>query len=104
MSLKVRSILVLVIGTVLGLTVSISSSMLAERETRSIRTIQQMEDESLALIAEALERVRNEYVDQVDEETLVENAIRGLLGGLDSHSRYLDRDQYQDIRIATTGN
>jgi carboxyl-terminal processing protease len=104
MSLKIRSVLVLVIGTVLGLTVSISSSMLAGRQARSVESFDVIEDESLALIAEALDRVRDEYVDVVDEETLVENAIRGMLGGLDQHSRFLDTDQYQDIRIATTGN
>jgi carboxyl-terminal processing protease len=103
MSLKVRGILVLVIGSVLGLTVSISSSMLAEREQASESAKSPIEDESLAMLAEAIARVRNEYVDQVDEQTLVENAIRGMLEGLDQHSRYLDSRQYEDIRIATTG-
>lgn len=104
MSLKVRSTLVLVIGTVLGLTVSIASSMLAEREPRTATSPRQLEDRSLAMIAEAIARVRNEYVDQIDDRTLVENAIRGMLGGLDQHSRYLSSEQYEDIRIATTGN
>lgn len=104
MSLKARSILVLVIGTVLGLTVSISSSMLAERQARITKSEGPIADESLALIAEALARVRDEYVDRVDEETLVENAIKGMFDGLDQHSSYLDREQYQDIRIATTGD
>ncbi|HEY5666369.1 MAG TPA: S41 family peptidase [Gammaproteobacteria bacterium] len=104
MSLKVRSILVLVIGTVLGLTVSISSSMLADREPRPAAAGSGVDDASLALIAEALARVRDEYVDAVDEQQLVSNAISGMVDGLDQHSRYLDRDQYEDIRITTTGN
>jgi carboxyl-terminal processing protease len=103
MSLKVRSVLVLVIGTVLGLTVSISSSMLAHREQAPASSFDGIEDESLAMLAEAIARVRNEYVDRIDEQTLVENAIRGMLEGLDQHSRYLDSRQYEDIRIATTG-
>jgi carboxyl-terminal processing protease len=106
MSLKLRSTLVLVIGTVLGLTVSISSSMLTKRQatisTSSYATT--IDDESLALIAEAIERVRNEYVDPIDEDKLVANAIRGILDGLDQYSRFLDQDQYEDIRIATTGS
>ena len=104
MSLKVRSILVLVIGTVLGLTVSISSSMLADREPPPSLAVGSVDDASLALIAEALARVRDEYVDAIDEAELVSNAISGMLDGLDQHSRYLDRDQYEDIRIPTTGN
>lgn len=104
MSLKVRSILVLVIGTVLGLTVSIGSSMLTAREPERAALQTPLGDQDLRLLAEAIQRVRREYVDQVDDETLVENAIRGMLDGLDAHSRYLDREQYEDIRIATTGN
>jgi carboxyl-terminal processing protease len=106
MSLKVRGILVLVIGSVLGLTVSISSSMLAEHNVGAKKTRVELglEDKSLALLAEALERVRREYVDYVDDETLVENAIKGMLDGLDQHSRYLNSDQYEDIRIATRGS
>lgn len=106
MSLKVRAILVLVIGTVLGLTVSISSSMLNEHDarTRNAPIELGLEDESLALLAEALARVRREYVDQIDDETLVENAIKGMLDGLDQHSRYLNSDQYEDIQIATRGS
>jgi carboxyl-terminal processing protease len=58
----------------------------------------------MAMLAEALQRVRREYVNQIDDGELVENAIRGMLEGLDQHSRYLSRDEYEDIRIATTGN
>lgn len=104
MSLKVRSVLVLVIGTVLGLTVSIGSSMLAEHEIEPVAGQTQALDPNLAILAEAMERVRREYVDQIDDKTLVENAIKGMLDGLDQHSRFLNRDQYEDIRIATTGN
>jgi carboxyl-terminal processing protease len=106
MSLKVRGILVLVIGSVLGLTVSISSSMLTQHDTKdqSAPVSLGLTDESLALLAEALNRVRSEYVDYIDDETLVENAIKGMLDGLDQHSRYLNSDQYEDIRIATHGS
>jgi carboxyl-terminal processing protease len=103
MSLRVRSVLVLVIGTVLGLTVSIGSSMLSERAARPAR-LDPVDDEYLDLLAEAMQRVRREYVNQIDDQTLVENAIRGMLEGLDQHSSYLDSEQYEDIQIATTGN
>lgn len=103
MTLRLRSVLVLVIGTVLGLTVSIGSSMLSDRPAGPAEP-NPIADEHLALLAEALQRVRREYVDQIDDQTLVENAIRGMLDGLDQHSGYLDTEQYQDIQIATTGN
>ncbi len=106
MSLKLRSILVIVVGTVLGLTVSIGSSMLTDRHHTVVpaETAAGIRDDNLALLAEAIERVRREYVDAIDEDQLVADAINGMLEGLDRHSRYLDHDQYEDIRIATTGN
>ncbi len=105
MSLKLRCVLVLVIGTVLGLTVSLGSSVLADREARlAARHSSTLPTEYVQRLAEVIERVRREYVDQVDDERLIESAIRGVIEELDSHSRYLDARAYEDIRIATTGN
>ena len=105
MSLKLRCVLVLVIGTVLGLTVSLGSSVLANREARlAARHSSALPTEYVQRLADVIERVRREYVDQVDDERLIESAIRGVIEELDSHSRYLDARAYEDIRIATTGN
>ena len=105
MSLKVRCILVLVIGTVLGLTVSLGSSVLAEREARlAAQDSATLPARSVQRLAEVIERVRREYVDPIDDERLIESAIRGVIAELDSHSRYLDARAFEDIRIATTGN
>src|SRR5690606_31240238 len=72
MSLKTRSILVLVVGTVLGLTVSLGSSVLAERAaTRTTRTVASLSPESGELLTQVVERVRAEYVDTIDDERLV---------------------------------
>lgn len=105
MSLKLRGILVLVVGGVLGITVTFGAAMLAdapgaERE-RAVRTLA---PEDLELLADVIERVRRDYVENVDDRELVENAIRGMIGELDSHSRYLDESEYEDIRISTTGS
>ena len=106
MSLKLRCVLVLVIGTVLGLTVSLGSSVLADREARLAARSRPstLPAEYVQRLAEVIERVRREYVDQIDDERLIESAIRGVIEELDSHSRYLDARAYEDIRIATTGN
>lgn len=106
MSLKIRSALVIVVGTVLGLTVSIGSSMLPERQPAVVAGDRDIgiSDANMALLAEAVERVRREYVNAIDEDQLVADAISGMLEGLDRHSRFLDHEQYEDIRIATTGN
>jgi carboxyl-terminal processing protease len=96
---------VLVIGTILGLTVSIGSSMLADREAhRAALAATEQPGDYMELLTEVMDRVRREYVDSIDEKTLVEAAIRGIVETLDTHSRFLDSEQYEDIRISTTGN
>jgi carboxyl-terminal processing protease len=51
-----------------------------------------------------MERIKEEYVEPIDDRTLVESAIRGMVADLDAHSEYLDADEYQDIRISTSGS
>jgi carboxyl-terminal processing protease len=102
MSIKVRSILVIVVGTVLGLTISVGSSLV--RDHAGPRAPAADTDPYVQLLADVMHRVQREYVDTVDQQALVENAIRGMLEGLDPHSKYLDPSQYEDIRISTTGN
>lgn len=58
----------------------------------------------LELFAEVVERIRQEYVDPVDEAALVENAIRALLADLDDHSRFLDEDDYRDVLISASSH
>ncbi|WP_082890242.1 S41 family peptidase [Halotalea alkalilenta] len=53
--------------------------------------------------AEAFERIKRGYVDEVDDQTLLHGAIRGMLAELDPHSSYLDADQLSDLREATEG-
>ncbi len=104
MSLKVRSVLVLVVGTVLGLTVSLGSSLLGERQSTQEAAAASMRMQDVQLLAEVIERVRREYVDVIDDSQLIESAIRGMISELDSHSRYLGPEDYEEIRINTTGN
>ena len=51
-----------------------------------------------------LRRVQDAYVDPIPEETLRENAIRGIVDGLDKHSSYLDVSALRDLREETTGS
>jgi carboxyl-terminal processing protease len=48
--------------------------------------------------------VKQDYVEPLDDNALLESAIRGMVSGLDNHSQYLDAEQYQDIRISTSGS
>lgn len=57
----------------------------------------------LRTFAEVLERIRNAYVEPVEDSVLLENAIRGMLEGLDPHSAYLEPEAFQGLQDSTSG-
>jgi len=101
MSLKTRAILVLVIGTIMGLGLSLGGGMLADRRQPDK---QELAWEQSRLFAEVMERVKRDYVESIDDSVLLESAIRGMVADLDAHSQFLDADEYNEIRISTTGS
>ena len=50
------------------------------------------------------ERVKGNYVDQVDDKTLIKGAIDGMLASLDPHSSYLEDSDFDTLRTTTDGN
>ncbi|SDK64027.1 S41 family peptidase [Microbulbifer yueqingensis] len=59
--------------------------------------------EDLRSFAKVFEQIRQGYIEEVDDSTLLEYAIRGMLQGLDPHSSYLDRESFDDLQANTTG-
>ena len=57
----------------------------------------------LRTFAEVFGRIKSDYVETVDDKTLLESAIRGMLSGLDPHSSYLDQSEYRDLQVGTSG-
>jgi len=109
----VRFALVLTVGLVAGFGLSIGRTVKAEREiepepkTHSVTSSDAANSpvpwQDARLLAEVLEHVRREYVDRISDQELMEAAIRGLIADLDPHSAYLDPEQFDEIRISTTG-
>jgi carboxyl-terminal processing protease len=59
--------------------------------------------ESLRVFVETLDRIRSHYVEPIDDETLLEDAIEGMVQRLDPHSSYLTGDAYAALQEATEG-
>ena len=64
---------------------------------------QQHSGSALALFATVFERVREDYVEPVTDRKLVDNALNGMLTGLDPHSAYMTEQQWRDMQTETTG-
>lgn len=101
MSLKTRAILVVVIGTVMGLSLSLGGGVMSHQAPSDP---EQLALEQAQMLAEVMARVKRDYVEPIDDAVLLESAIRGMVADLDPHSEYLDADEYRDIRISTTGS
>jgi carboxyl-terminal processing protease len=101
MSLTVRALLVVVIGVVLGFSLSVGGGLIGGHQAPDK---EELAWEQARLFAEVLERVKRDYVEPVDDAMLLESAIRGMVSDLDAHSQYLDAREYRDIRISTTGS
>jgi carboxyl-terminal processing protease len=86
-----------VVGIVLGLSLAIGHSVYALKENQDIPF------EELQAFTEVFSRIKSDYVEGVDDKSLIEDAIRGMLNGLDPHSSYLNTSEFSDLKIGTTG-
>ena len=59
--------------------------------------------DELRAFSEIFGRIKNNYVEPVDDKELLQNAIRGMLAGLDPHSTYLDLKDFKELREGTSG-
>lgn len=82
----------------LGLCVSISS--VAQNQQSPLLPLPLSE---VRMFTEALDRIRMAYVEEIDDKTLLENAIKGMLSGLDPHSAYMAGTDYDNLQETTTG-
>lgn len=57
----------------------------------------------LDLFGDVFERVRSQYVEDVEDKQLIENALNGMLSNLDPHSSYLSEDHFKELRTETKG-
>jgi len=88
----------LFVGLTLVLGWAASAPVYAQAETS-----EQLPLDDLRTFAEVYGRIKNDYVEGVKDKSLLESAIRGMLSGLDPHSDYLDKEEYRDLRVGTSG-
>jgi len=88
----------LMMGLLLGLGLGVGQAVLADRASG-----QKVPLDDIRNFVEILERVKQEYVEPVDESALIQHAIRGMLSGLDPHSSYLDASEFKEMQINTSG-
>ncbi len=94
-----RSLFVLALGFVLGTLLTVGHGVLADRHAESSA----LPLDDLRTFTEIFAKIKNDYVEPVEDKTLLENAIRGMLSGLDPHSAYLIPEDYRELQAGTSG-
>ena len=93
-----RSITSLLAGGAIGVSLAVGQGVFAERSDEGALPL-----EDLRTFTEVFARIKGNYVEPIDDKALLENAIRGMLSGLDPHSTYLVPDDYQELQAGTSG-
>ena len=99
---KLGQIGLIVAGVVIGVAISLNFSAVAQRESAS-RAQLPLPIEELRAFTEVFGKVKQDYVEPVEDKKLITEAINGMLTGLDPHSAYLDQEAFREMQVSTQG-
>jgi carboxyl-terminal processing protease len=88
----------LLIGLMVGVSLSLGHGVFAERDQKIAVPL-----EELRTFTDVYARIKKDYVVEVTDKELLESAIRGMLTGLDPHSAYLNEEEFRELQIGTSG-
>jgi len=95
-----KFMLAALLGTTTGVlvTTQVTGPLLAQESDRTSSVYEQLD-----LFGDIFERIRAQYVEEVEDSELIEAAINGMLTSLDPHSSYLSANDFEDMRTQTSG-
>jgi len=96
-----KKILMAVLGGTLAgaiVTTQFAGPLIAQEAARNSSVYEQLD-----LFGDIFERIRAQYVEEVDSKKLIEAAINGMLTSLDPHSSYLNEEDFSDMQVQTRG-
>ena len=102
--LKKKAIFILSLGIMLGVFIGVCGSVVADKSNVAVQSdADTLPYEDLRTFTEIFGRIKRDYVEPVSDKKLLEDAVRGMLTGLDPHSAYLVAEEYQELKEGTTG-
>ena len=79
------------------------TSKLTVANTEEKKDVDVLPLNEIRTFTEIFSKIKNDYVENINDKKLLENAIRGMLRGLDPHSAYLDKEAYRELQEGTSG-
>ena len=98
MRTKLEKFTLLLGGAIIGILISINLPVFADKTKSSTLPI-----DDLRTFAEVFGKIKSDYVESIDDKKLINEALNGMLSGLDPHSTFLDLDHFKDLQAGTAG-
>ena len=98
MRTKLEKFTLILGGAIVGLLISINLPVFADKTKSSTLPI-----DELRTFAEVFGKIKSDYVEPIEDKKLINEALNGMLSGLDPHSTFLDLDHFKDLQQGTTG-
>ncbi|HJV28487.1 MAG TPA: S41 family peptidase [Aromatoleum sp.] len=95
---KLQKVGLVMTGVFAGVLISLNFSANADRVSQA-----QLPVEELRAFADVFNAIKQGYVEPVEDKSLINHAISGMLSGLDPHSAYLDAEAYKELQVGTHG-
>lgn len=99
MNTLTRNLLILITGMLLGISLVVGRSVMAERAEQA----EPLPLDELRVFSEVFGKIKADYVEEKNDKDLIEYAIGGMLSSLDPHSSYLNKEEFDDLQVGTSG-
>src|SRR5215211_6544949 len=96
---KLKPLSLVALGAVVGVSLSLNFSAVAERQMTALP----LPVEDLRMFSEVFGRIKSDYVEPVEDKKLIKEAINGMVSGLDPHSSFLDQEAFRELQVGTQG-
>jgi carboxyl-terminal processing protease len=98
MNTKFKPLALVTAGAVAGVLISLGITAVAQRDARSALPL-----DELRQFSDVFGAIKAFYVEPVEDKKLIQEAISGMVTGLDPHSAFLDADAFKELQVGTQG-
>jgi carboxyl-terminal processing protease len=95
---KLEKFTLILSGAIIGILISINLPVFADKTKSTNLPI-----DELRTFAEVFGKIKSDYVEPIEDKELINEALNGMLSGLDPHSTFLDKDNFKDLQQGTSG-
>jgi carboxyl-terminal processing protease len=95
---KLEKFILILSGAIIGILISINLPVFADKTKSTNLPI-----DELRTFAEVFGKIKSDYVEPIEDKKLINEALNGMLSGLDPHSTFLDKDNFKDLQQGTSG-